>query len=79
MGSRLNATLNRMLLLAALLVIGGGRSSILAQTVSDSNQNQTWGIWKTPNPQTPGLQFHAKCNRDDTVVHPSKLDTWGHV
>jgi hypothetical protein len=67
MNSRKNAGLNQILLLAVLLVIAA-RSSVLAQTVSDSNQNQTWGVWKTPNPQTPGIQFRAKCDSDNDAT-----------
>jgi hypothetical protein len=47
-----------------------------AQTISDSNQNQTWGVWKTPNPQTPGLQFHAKCDKDIDPGNGTPISSW---
>lgn len=60
-------------LTSVFLVAGCALSS--AQTISDSNQNQTWGVWKTPNPATPGLQFHAKCDKD---IDPDngKISSW---
>ena len=74
MSSRLSGTLNRILFVAALLTVCGASSS--GQTISDSNQNQTWGIWKTPNPATPGLQFHARCDKDIDSGSGTPISSW---
>jgi hypothetical protein len=57
----------RCIILATLLFLIGC-SPTLAQTVNDSNQDQTYGVWKVPNPQTPGIQFRAKCNSDSDAT-----------
>src|ERR1700678_361306 len=37
---------------------------ILASCLSTPAQDQTYGVWKVPNSQTPGIEFRAKCNSD---------------
>jgi hypothetical protein len=57
-----------------MLVIG--LSPVLAQT--DANQDQTYGVWKVPNPQTPGIQFRAKCNQDVTDAQ-GRTESWWSI
>ena len=58
-----------------LFLMAAGSSFALAQT-SDANQNRTYGVWKVPNPQTPGLQFRAKCNDDITDSQGRAKSEW---
>jgi hypothetical protein len=59
-----------------LFLLVAGCSSTPAQAINDSNQDQTYGIWKVPNPQTPGIQFRAKCNDDITDSQGRTKSEW---
>jgi hypothetical protein len=59
-----------------LLVLFAAASSFGLAQINDSNQDQTYGVWKVPNPQTPGIQFRAKCNQDITDSQGRTLSEW---
>jgi hypothetical protein len=61
--------------IALLFLMVASSSLTLAQT-TDSNQDQTYGVWKVPNPQTPGIQFRAKCNDDITDSQGRTKSEW---
>ena len=62
-----------VLLLAGSLL--GPFSSASAQTINDANQDQTYGAWRVANPQYPGIQVRAKCDRD-TQDSDGRVTSW---
>ena len=62
-----------VLLLACSIL--GPFSSASAQTINDANQDQTYGAWRVANPQYPGIQVRAKCDRD-TQDSDGRVTSW---